>query len=77
MLFLMDGPDYAQVVDDFEAIHDPSSYSTVSSSRRGTQIASNISKGFSFVDKVSVAISDHIKRNNMLAFANRPELMKQ
>ena len=48
-----------------------------SSSRRGTQFASNISKGFSFVDKVSVPISDNVKRNNMLAFANRPELMKQ
>ena len=29
------------------------------------------------MDKVSVPISDNIKRNNMLAFANRPELMKQ
>ena len=29
MLFLLDGPDYAQVVEDFEANHDPSSYSTV------------------------------------------------
>ena len=29
MMFLLDGPDYAQVVEDFEAIHDPSSYSTV------------------------------------------------
>ena len=29
MLFLLDGPVYAQVVEDFEAIHDPSSYSTV------------------------------------------------
>ena len=49
----------------------------ISSLRRGTQFASNISKGFSFVDKVSVPISDNIKRNNMLAFGNRPELMKQ
>ena len=48
-----------------------------SSLRRRTQFASNISKGFSFVDKVSVPISDNIKQNNMLAFANRPELMKQ
>ena len=29
MLFLLDGPDYGQVVEDFEAIHDPSWYSTV------------------------------------------------
>ena len=29
------------------------------------------------MDKVSVPISDNVKRNNMLAFANRPELMKQ
>ena len=27
MLFLLDGPDYAHVVEDFEAIHDPLSYS--------------------------------------------------
>ena len=29
MLFLLDEPDYAHMVEDFEAIHDPSSYSTV------------------------------------------------
>ena len=29
MLFLLDEPDYAHVVEDFEAMHDPSSYSTV------------------------------------------------
>ena len=29
MLFLLDGPDHTQVLDDFEAIHDPSSYSKV------------------------------------------------
>ena len=29
MLFLLDGPDYAQVVEDSEAMHDPSLFSTV------------------------------------------------
>ena len=75
MLFPLDEPDYAHVVEDFEAIHDPSSYSTVHH-EEGHSLQVTF-QGFSFVDKVSVPISDNIKRNNMLPFANRPELMKQ
>ena len=77
MLFLLDEPDYAHVVEDFEAIHDPSPYSTVHHEEGHSLQVTFQRDFFSFVDKVSVPISDNIKRNNMLAFANRPELMKQ
>ena len=77
MLLLLDGPYYARTCGrGFRGNPRPVIVFN-SSSRKGTPFASNISKGFSFVDKVSVPISDNIKRNNMLPFANRPELMNQ
>ena len=66
------------MVDDFEAIHDPSPSSTTHHKEghnlRQVTFQTDI---LSFVDKVSVPLSDNIKRSNMLAFANQPELMKQ
>ncbi len=66
------------MVDDFQAIHDPSSFSTTHHKEghnlRQVTFQTDI---LSFVDKVSVPLSDNIKRSNMLAFANQPELMKQ
>ena len=73
MLFLLDGPEYAQVVEDFEAIHDPSSYSTVHH-EEGHNLQVTFQRDFVSWTKFRFQ-SDNIKRNNMLAFANRPELM--
>ena len=68
------------MVDDFEAIHDPSSSSTTHHKEghnlRQVTFQTDIIL-LSFVDKVSVPLSDNIKRATMFAFANQPELMKQ
>ena len=66
------------MVDDFEAVHDPSSSSTTHHKEGHNLRQVTFQKDvLSFVDNVPVPLSDNIKRANMLAFANHPELMKQ